>query len=912
MKNKIVISLSLLLGLVLVSIPSFLKPKEYISEQAVVVNEESKIAKPGMIAYPAYTSQISSEPNYSSQNNYTFSCLSFSNTHTKYRGESVKLAIIDSGLNYTHEDFMSGGVSSINGNSKYYGYDYDNSQWVYYQYSSGWQTKLDDSLGHGTNVAACAAALINGAGGAGIAPNVDLYIYKVTNANNGYEFGAIQLALNDCISRGVKVINMSFQCYEHAVTYNNSTMSASSGCSTILSSYINSCYNNDIVLVAAAGNYNTSEPSYPASNNHVISVGSLAESSTTTKAAYSNTYGIDLVAPGTVYVADKGSSNAYKKTNGTSFSSPLVAGAIALYRQKYPSATASDVEQALYDSCDAISGNPSWAGHGRLNIDRFLNETGSDYPTEIVLNNVINDEITLEVDDTFDLDWTVNGVGTYSTKVEFSLYNDNGVVSVDQNGRITALKAGEEIVTITSSVDNNISADIFVTVNEKPTLTLSPFSASIEEGKTLQLTASTTPNMSISYSSSNISIATVSNTGLVTAVSAGNATITASSNGLQRTCQITVTAAPVLTSIEFTDLPQSVPYMSAFSLGSTKVIAHYDTGSSKDVTASSTIDSSAVNTSSLGYKNVTANYAEKGVNKQVTEQVKVTNNGASSNVGNTYVDYVDTNKSFTFSSKSWGDSTSSWTSGKAGNELQTQGLQVTSGTSGANATTKASYTNVSSVVVTYSTNASKGAGSVAIQIGSNASNSQSVTTSGGTSDRDLTYNISPNQTGTVKITVTCTANSIYIRSIKIYYQTAQNVNYPTTPETQAITWSNYFLDNIKPNCVMSGEGSDVSAIAEVWSELSNEYGYMVGDAKTAFASSNNATIVEARELYNLIVSKYGNQLNNNFVNGLYQPNESSMLDYSKNEFIITMVIISSIMLVAISFYFVKKIKMGEK
>ena len=111
---------------------------------------------------------------------------------------------------------------------------------------------------------------------------------------------------------------------------------------------------------------------------------------------------------------------------------------------------------------------------------------------------------------------------------------------------------------------------------------------------------------------------------------------------------------------------------------------------------------------------------------------------------------------------------------------------------------------------------------------------------------------------------------------------------------------------------MSGEGSDVSAIAEVWSELSNEYGYMVGDAKTAFASSNNATIVEARELYNLIVSKYGNQLNNNFVNGLYQPNESSMLDYSKNEFIITMVIISSIMLVAISFYFVKKIKMGEK
>lgn len=436
-----------------------------ISPFLIDLKEDNKIAAPGLVAYAAsYDRNITSEPNYNSQNSYSFSCMNFKLAPTSYRGESVKLAIIDSGLNYNHEDFTNNGVSVINGYSKYYGYDYDNSRWTIYQYSSGHQSKLDDSLGHGTNVAACAASLINGVGGAGIAPNVDLYIYKVTNAKNGYEFGATQLALEDCISKGVKVINMSFQSYEHEVTYNGYTMGASTNCSTILTYYLNRCYNNDIVLVAAAGNYNTSEPSYPASNNHVISVGSLAESSTTSKADYSNTYGIDLVAPGTVYVADKGASNSYKKTQGTSFSSPLVAGAIALYRQKYPSATVSEVEEALYSSCDSIPGNPSWAGHGRLNVDRFLGlESYSDGVTDITLDNVSGDSISLEVGDTFDLEWTVNGTGTYSTEVDYELYMDDGTISFE-NGRITALKEGSEILTLTSVENPNVSIELMIEV----------------------------------------------------------------------------------------------------------------------------------------------------------------------------------------------------------------------------------------------------------------------------------------------------------------------------------------------------------------------------------------------------------------------------------------------------------------
>ena len=126
---------------------------------------------------------------------------------------------------------------------------------------------------------------------------------------------------------------------------------------------------------------------------------------------------------------------------------------------------------------------------------------------------------------------------------------------------------------------------------------------------------------------------------------------------------------------------------------------------------------------------------------------------------------------YTFTSKSWGDSTNSWTSGKDGNQLTSgRGVQVTAAFTGANATTKSSFTNVSKVVVTYSTNASKGAGSVAIQVGSNTAHSLDVTKTGGTADRELSYTISPSETGAVKITVTCTENSIYIKSIAITHE----------------------------------------------------------------------------------------------------------------------------------------------
>lgn len=126
---------------------------------------------------------------------------------------------------------------------------------------------------------------------------------------------------------------------------------------------------------------------------------------------------------------------------------------------------------------------------------------------------------------------------------------------------------------------------------------------------------------------------------------------------------------------------------------------------------------------------------------------------------------------YTFTSKAWGDSTNSWDSGKDGNQMTSgRGVQVTTGATGANATTKSSFSGVSKVVVTYSTNASNGAGSIAIKVGSNDAHSQNVTKTGGTTDRTLTYDIDPSETGNVKITVTCSTNSIYVKGVEITAQ----------------------------------------------------------------------------------------------------------------------------------------------
>lgn len=127
-----------------------------------------------------------------------------------------------------------------------------------------------------------------------------------------------------------------------------------------------------------------------------------------------------------------------------------------------------------------------------------------------------------------------------------------------------------------------------------------------------------------------------------------------------------------------------------------------------------------------------------------------------------------TTYTYTFTSKDWADDTNSWTSGMDGNQLTSgRGVQVSTGVSGANATCKTSMNNVQKVVFVYSTNASNGVGSIKVSIG-NEEKTLSVTKTGGTTDRNLEFDYSDSPlSGQLKFTVTCTTNSIYVKSISI-------------------------------------------------------------------------------------------------------------------------------------------------
>ena len=127
--------------------------------------------------------------------------------------------------------------------------------------------------------------------------------------------------------------------------------------------------------------------------------------------------------------------------------------------------------------------------------------------------------------------------------------SDESIVKVDQKGEVTALKVGKATVTVTTE-DGGKTFDCEVTVSDKPIqvtgVSIYPTSRTINVGYSYQLTANITPadatNHEVKWTSSNTSVATVDETGKVTAIKPGTATITVktANNGKTATCKITV------------------------------------------------------------------------------------------------------------------------------------------------------------------------------------------------------------------------------------------------------------------------------------------------------------------------------------------------------------------------------------
>src|SRR5207253_2619736 len=129
--------------------------------------------------------------------------------------------------------------------------------------------------------------------------------------------------------------------------------------------------------------------------------------------------------------------------------------------------------------------------------------------------------------------------------------SNTGVATASVSGLVTAVAAGSATITATSEGQSGTAA---VTVGNVAvaSVDVSPPSAAVVVGQTLQLAA--TPKdasgnplsgRAVTWTSGNTAVATVSASGLVTAVAAGSATITASSEGRSGTAAITVKTVPV-------------------------------------------------------------------------------------------------------------------------------------------------------------------------------------------------------------------------------------------------------------------------------------------------------------------------------------------------------------------------------
>src|SRR5207248_7504681 len=130
--------------------------------------------------------------------------------------------------------------------------------------------------------------------------------------------------------------------------------------------------------------------------------------------------------------------------------------------------------------------------------------------------------------------------------------SDNTIASVNGSGLVSGVAAGGPVTITATSEGQSGTASITVSGVPVASVTVSPASASVPAGQTVQLSATLRDangniltGRSVTWASNNTSVATVTGTGLVTGKVAGSATITATSEGQSGTAAITVTPVPV-------------------------------------------------------------------------------------------------------------------------------------------------------------------------------------------------------------------------------------------------------------------------------------------------------------------------------------------------------------------------------
>ena len=209
-------------------------------------------------------------------------------------GNGVRVAILDTGIDYTHQEFAM-------------------------NYKGGWDFVFDDNdpfddstNSHGTHVAGIIAAAANGSGVVGVAPNAEIYALKVLDGGGHGDLSWIIEGIEWAVDNKMDVVNISIGGPD----------------SPALQDACDAAYDAGVLLVAAAGNTNGGDVTYPAAYNSVIAVTGTDSADQQGWFAPLGSQ-IELAAPG-VAIKSTSLNNGYADLSGTSQAAPHVSGLAAL------------------------------------------------------------------------------------------------------------------------------------------------------------------------------------------------------------------------------------------------------------------------------------------------------------------------------------------------------------------------------------------------------------------------------------------------------------------------------------------------------------------------------------------------------------------------------------------------------
>ncbi len=348
-------------------------------------------------AEPNYLAQISfvpSDPQYTQQWAHQKTKAETAWDITRGR-QDVIVAVIDTGAAYDHEDLAENIWRAPSGAPGKDFVNMDTASLIEAGFTlvdgedyTGEDDDPADFNGHGTHCAGIVAAdENNGVGVAGICPDCSVMplragfsIYHPFYGNTGLlDTMAVVRSIEYADANGAHVISMSF---------------GGSFASETEKLALDAAYANGMILIAAAGNSNSSSESYPAAFDSVLSVAATDQNDN--RASFSN-YGdwVDVSAPGVAILstvptqATLGNASGYASLSGTSMACPYVAGLAGLVLSTDPQLSRDAVRDRLIYSSDDLgnAGKDDSFGWGRVNAHWAVRLGGSNIGIDAPAHN---------------------------------------------------------------------------------------------------------------------------------------------------------------------------------------------------------------------------------------------------------------------------------------------------------------------------------------------------------------------------------------------------------------------------------------------------------------------------------------------------------------------------------------------